>query len=157
MKKFKFSLQSVFDYVKTVEKNQKADLSRAQAILRKLYDDLTELEEAYERNTRSQAAALKRGINISEELIKHDAYFRFLRDAKAELLIKIAKAEEERDKCQERLIATMKQIKIYTKLRDEQYQNYLKEVSREEEKDMNDLISFNIIAEESGMSIDNKA
>jgi len=42
----------------------------------------------------------------------------------------------------------MKEIKTYLKLRDEQYQAYLKEVQAEEAKEMDDLVSFNVISEE---------
>jgi flagellar export protein FliJ len=143
MKKFKFTLQSVFDYIQTVEKSQKADLNNAMALVRQLYEQMRMLDEAYERNLAAQREALKKNIGLPEELNKYDAYFRYIRDSKKELLIKIKKAEDERDRCRERLIATRKQINTYAKLRDEQYMLYLKEQRSEEEKEIGDLISFN--------------
>lgn len=148
MKKFVFSLQSVLNYAVTLEKTQKAELSRAQEALNKLLDRLRELEEAYRRNCESQEAAIKRGDNLPAELNKHDLYFQYLRDAKNELAVKIEAAEKERDKCRERLISTMKQIKVYTKLKQEQYIEYLHEVKLEEEKEIGDIVSFNSISEE---------
>lgn len=148
MKKFTFSLQSVLDYAITLENTQKAELSRAQALLNKLLESLSQLEEAYTRNCRSQDEAVKRGVNLPEELGKHDFYFRYLREAKAELTTKIDVAEKERDKCRERLISTMKQIKVYSKLRQEQYIEYLHEVKLEEEKEISDIVSFKTIKKE---------
>jgi len=148
MKKFKFTLQPVFNYKKTVEKLQKADLKKAQQALRELLDEEQRLLRAYADNERSLKRALTRNENLAAALPEHDAYFRYLRDALKELRERIALAEEIVAKCQERLIKTMKELKTYTKLRDEQYQKYLKEVQAEEDKEMGDLVSFNTISEE---------
>jgi flagellar export protein FliJ len=142
MKKFKFSLQTVFEYIQTVEKTQKADLNNALALLRQLYDREQELEEAYERNKASLEEALRSQTGLPEALGKHDAYFRYLREEKNALKKKIEGAEQQRDQCREKLIATKKQLKTYAKLRDEQYENYLRETRNEEEKDIGDLVSF---------------
>ena len=147
MKKFKFSLQSIFDYIQTVEKSQIADLNNAMILIKQLYEQKKMLEEAYKRNLASQAEALKRNIDLPEELNKHDAYFRYLRDEKKELLQKIKKAEDERDRCRDKLIETKKQIKTYTKLKDEQYRLYRQELLSEDEKEIGDLISFNKVSD----------
>ena len=148
MKKFKFTLQALFDYKLTVEKMQKAELKRAQQALRDLLAEEQRLLRAYADNERSLERALERNENIATALSEHDAYFRFLRDALKVIREKIVQAEEVVLKCQERLIVTMKEIKTYNKLRDEQYQRYRKEVQAEEDKEMGDLVSFNVIAED---------
>ena len=148
MKKFKFTLQPLFNYKKTVEKLQKADLKKAQQALRELRDEELRLELAYAENERSLERALRENINVATALSEHDAFFRFLRDALKAIRERIVRAEEVVAKCQERLIITMKEIKTYDKLRAEQYQDYLKEVQAEEEKEMGDLVSFNVISEE---------
>ena len=78
--------------------------------------------------------------------VQHDAYFRYLRDAREVLAAKIVKAEEHKEKCQALLITTMRELKTYENLRAEQYAAYLKEVQAEEEKNMGDLVSFNLIS-----------
>jgi len=148
MKRFKFTLQALYNYKLTVEKLQKADLRKAQSALQALLDEEQRLLRAWADNERSQEEALRRNVDIAAELSKHDAYFRFLRDALAEIRIKIVKAEEAVRECQERLIITMKELKTYLKLREEQYQDYLKEVQAEDAKVMDDLVSFNVISEE---------
>ena len=150
MKKFVFTLQPLFNYKQTVEKLQKAELRRAQQALRELLAEEERLLRAYSDNERSLEKALRENINVAAELIEHDAYFRFLRDALSELRERIVKAEEVVAMCQERLIVTMKEIKTYNKLRAEQYQEYLKEVQTEEDKNMGDLVSFNTISELAG-------
>jgi len=148
MKKFVFSLQALFDYKQTVEKMQKAELKKAQDALRELLKEELRLLRAYADNEQSLERALRSNADVGTALSEHDAYFRFLRDALKELRAKIVIAEEEVFKCQERLIVTMKEIKTYNKLRDEQYLRYRKEIQAEEDKEIGDLVSFNVISEE---------
>ena len=148
MKRFKFSLQAVFNYKLTVEKQQKAELKKAQQALRELLDEEQRLLRSYADNERSLERALRVGRDVASALSEHDAWFRFLRDALKELRERIVKAEEVVAQCQGRLIATMKEIKTYKKLRDEQYGEYLKEVRDEEDKEMGDIISFSVVGEE---------
>ena len=148
MKKFKFTLQPLYNYKLTVEKLQKAELKRAQQALQELRDEEDRLLGAYAANERSLEEALLKGENVAAALSEHDAYFRFLRDALIEVRHLIVEAEEVVRRCQERLIITMKEIKTYNKLRDEQYQRYRKEVQAEEDKEMGDLVSFNVISED---------
>ena len=129
---------------------QKAELRKAQQALQELVDEETRLLKAYADNERSLEEALRKGENVATALSEHDAYFRFLRDALTEVRIRIEEAEEVVRQCQERLIITMKEIKTYLKLRDEQYQQYLKEVQMEEAKEMDDLVSFKVINEKTG-------
>ena len=148
MKKFIFTLQALFDYKITVERQQKAELKSAQIALQLLLDEERRLLEAYAENERSLEEALRRNINLAAELSEHDAYFRFLRDALKVIREKIVRAEKVVGECQARLIITMREIKTYNKLRAEQYYEYLKEVQSEEEKEIGDLVSFNTISEE---------
>ena len=147
MKKFVFSLQALFNYKETVEKMQKAELKKAQHLLKELLSEEQRLLRAYATNERSLEKALRDNINITAALSEHDAYFRFLRDALKELRVRIVRAEQVVGECQTRLMRTMKEIKTYNKLRDEQYQEYMKEAQTEEEKEIGDLVSFNTIAD----------
>ena len=148
MKKFVFTLQALYDYKLSVEKTQKADLKKAQQALRDLIDEELRLLQAYADNERSLERALIQNEDVVPALSEHDAYFRFLRDALKEIRKRIARAEEVVAQCQERLIITMKEIKTYKKLRDEQFHEYMKEVQAEEDKEIGDLVSFNVISEE---------
>ncbi|MDR2590961.1 MAG: flagellar export protein FliJ [Oscillospiraceae bacterium] len=150
MKKFVFTLQALHNYKLTVERLQKAELKRAQQALQELRDQEQRLINAWADNERSQEEALQKGENIVTALSEHDAYFRYLRDALIEVRALIVEAEEIVRQCQERLIVTMKEIKTYMKLRDEQYAEYQKEVQAEEAKEIDDLVSFNVISENIG-------
>jgi len=148
MKRFKFTLQPLYNYKLTVERLQKAELRRAQIALQELLDEEQRLLGAWADNERSLEEALRKGENVGDALIEHDSYFRFLRDELIEIRKRIVRAEEVVRQCQERLILTMRELKTYLKLRDEQYQVYLKEVQAEEAKEIDDLVSFKVISEE---------
>jgi len=148
VKKFKFTLQALYNYKLTVEKLQMAELKRAQQILQELLDEEQRLLRAWADNEQSLEEALRKGENVGTALMEHDAYFRFLRDALIVVRRKIIQAEEVVRECQDRLILTMKEIKTYLKLRDEQYQVWMKEVQAEEAKNIDDLVSYKVISEE---------
>ena len=153
MKKFKYTLQPVYNYKLTVEKLQKAELRKAQQALQELLNEEKRLIKAWADNERSLDEALQSGEDVAAALSEHDAYFRFLRDALIEIRKLIVRAEEIVRQCQERLILTMKEIKTYLKLRDEQYQAWMKEVQAEEAKEMDDLVSFKVISEEAALGV----
>ena len=146
MKKFKFKLQPLVKYKETIERMQKEELKRAQEAFKELQDEENRLLQAYADNERSLEEALIKNENVAQALSEHDAYFRYLRDAIKIVRERIVKAEEVVVRCQEKLIITMKELKTYEKLRKEQYQEYLKEAKSEEEKEMDDLVSFKIIS-----------
>lgn len=148
MKKFKFTLESIYEYKQTVEKTQKADLSNAEAALRALREKERELDESFERNTLLREEALQQRFGVLDELDKFDAFFRHIREEKEALAVKIFDAEDYRARCQEKLMATMRELKTYTKLREEQYKQYLKDVEAEEEKEISDRVSFSAVSEE---------
>jgi len=148
MKKFVFTLQALYNYKLTIERLQKAELQKAQQALQELLNEESRLLRAYADNERSLEEALRRGENVGTALMEHDYYFRYLREALIEIRILIEKAEEVVRQCQQRLILTMKEIKTYIKLREEQYESYMKEVQAEEAKEIDDLVSFNVISEE---------
>lgn len=148
MKRFVFSLKALYEYKQTLEKLQKGELSRAQEVLRALYAQRQALDEAFERGKQTLEEALRSHKAVAEALTEHDVFFRHLSGEREKLEPKILNAEAVRDRCQQQLIATMKELKAYAKLRDEQYQRYLKEVQVEEEKEMSDLVSFNTVNDE---------
>jgi len=147
MKKFKFTLQALFDYKVTVEKMQKAELKKAQDALSDLVAEEMRLLKAYSDTEASLQRVLEENINVAQALSEHDAYFRFLRDALSIVREKILAAQEVVRQRQEELLITMKEIKTFNKLRDEQLIVYKKEVQAEETKEIEDLVSFNVINE----------
>ena len=146
MKKFAFSLQAVYKYKLTVEKMQKADLSRAENVLRELRERERRLNEDFAAAAAGRDAALSEHTDVIARLEEYDRYFRYIREAKEQLALEIEKAERVRDMCRIKLLATMKELKTYKKLKEEQYRQFLKELASEEEKNIGDLVSFSVVS-----------
>ena len=146
MKKFFFTLQSVFKYKLTVEKLQKADLTRAENLVRELREKERKINEDLARTGAERDEALKKRTDIIRELEEYDIYFQYLRGTKKKLAAEIEKAERVRDACRVKLLATMKELKTYRKLREDQYRQYLRECATEEEKETGDLVSFSVVS-----------
>ena len=144
MKKFVFSLQTVNDYKLTVEKTQKAALAKAEALLRELHAEEKRLDDIFSRNSIARDVELRSGTADAQTLAAYDAFFQHIGEEKKKLAVKIVNAEAAKLRCQELLITTMKELKAYSKLRDKQYEEYLKEVAAEEEKTLGDIISFSV-------------
>ncbi|MCL2496138.1 MAG: hypothetical protein FWF04_01825 [Clostridiales bacterium] len=148
MKKFVFTLAAVAKYKKTVEKKQKAELSRVVYLLNTLYTEEKELLAAIADTAASLMRALAKNRDVLTEIKRHDIYQTFLRENLQETREKIRRAEAEKKRIQALLIITMKEQKTLDRLREEQYQAYLEEVRQEENTLIQDLISYKSVAEQ---------
>lgn len=142
MKKFKFTLQSVYDYKQTVEKQQKAAVARAEGELRLLEEQEIRLIEDFARVGELRERTLERRVGIIRELADFEGFFLSNREQRDEVAARIVRATEIRDNCREQLIETMKEIKGYEKLLENQLLAYKKELADEEEREISDIVSF---------------
>jgi flagellar export protein FliJ len=147
MKKFKFTLEAVDKYKKTVEKLQRAELRDAQNALRELYRRDGELAGAFSESRRRRDLELRSGASDAERLMRYDRFFIKIRDDRARLAAEIDKLTEEVRRREALLITTMRELKVYKKLRADQYTEYMAQLRAEDEKNVGDLVSFDIISE----------
>lgn len=145
--KFKFTLEAVDKYKKTVERLQRAELKEAQAALRRLYEEDGELARAFEDSARARLAQIRGGATDAEALMRYDRFFTRIREERARLAESIERATEEVGRREARLLATMRELKVYGKLRARQYAEYLSQLRAEDEKNVGDLVSFDVISE----------
>ena len=145
MKRFKFTLETVANYKKTVEKSRKADLSDAQNELRRLEAIRLDLEGIFNRNTEQRQQAIEENTSDTAELIRYDVFFKYLREEIDKVNEEIKKAEAHRDKCMELVIEVMKEVKVFQNLKEEEYLQYREEVRIEEEKEISGIVSFRTV------------
>ncbi len=143
MKKFVFTLQTVYDMALSTEKQQKLQIKRLEDRLRQLNEELSRMKEQYLDVKERCAKEMERGM-ASEELAQYSLYFESLINRMIEHREQIARAEQEKEIWVQRRIQTRKEIQTYDKLRETQYEEYLHEVKREEEKEIGDLVSFQV-------------
>lgn len=147
MKKFVFSLQVLLKVKLSLEKQQKAILLEIQQRIRALEAEMRELQERQALMQQEYVREAKDGIR-SDRLQIYGRYFDRLREDINRQVERIAQAKAERAEAQEKLLRTMKEIKALNKLRERQYQLYLAELAREEEKAIGDLVSFKVASGE---------
>lgn len=145
MKKFAFSLQAALNVKYSVEKAQKAEMA---VINRRIYLLNNELSE-YNTQNRIESEKLKeetkKGISPSK-LNEFNNFFTFLKEKIKAVKENIKKAEEEKEEIRARMIKTMQEIKSFEKLKEKQYEDYLVELRRDEEKNLGDIVSHKLIS-----------
>jgi flagellar protein FliJ len=145
MKKFAFQLQSLYDVKLTLEEQQKNQLKQVEARLAKLNEEMEVLQYSFAKTREEYRIETETGIQ-AEKLSWYGGYFDLLNKSMTLQREKIAQAEAQREKCLETLLEIRKEVKSLEKLKDKQYEEYLKEVKNEEEKAIGDMISYKVAA-----------
>lgn len=143
MKKFKFTLQSVYELSLSTEKQQQIQIKKLEDTLARLRYELEELKVAYLDGKDRLAEEMKAGLT-SDKLTQYNVYFENLINTMISKKESILRVEEEREKWIQKIIETRKEIKTMEKLRDAQYEAYLFEERQESEKEIGDIVSFNV-------------
>ncbi|MDR2421728.1 MAG: flagellar FliJ family protein [Oscillospiraceae bacterium] len=145
MKKFKFSLQSVDKYKRTVEKLQMGELRRARESLRELDARRDSFTRALSAAREEREGGLSDGLT-AEELLAYDRYFGRIRELYAALAPRIARAEREVAEREAALIRTKNELKAYAKLRDRELAEWRSEAAAEEALAIGERVAFGVAA-----------
>ena len=141
MKKFKFSLLPVLKVKRTLKKQKEAEFAAACAALEALLAEERKLETELEARLTDYGKALQMGIT-AQEIVWHDHYVSYLKTKILELQPRIRAAEEKKEAVREELVLLMRETDTLEKLEREQYQEYLSELQKEDEKVLGDIMSF---------------
>lgn len=143
MKKFEFTLETLLGIKEREEKERLRELgdannrlTQAQAVLDALKEEEVNLRQDWQNSLRSGWQ--------TPDYRQYDQYFVRLHELQDQQKIKIHQIEQERDQIQERLIRVMNEIKSLLKMKAKQYEAYKKEVAKEEEKAVDDMITFRL-------------
>jgi flagellar FliJ protein len=143
MKKFKFSIEPVDKYKRTVEKLQTGELRRAREALAALEKRREDLIREFSDTTAARETEMKSGLSV-EDFLMYDRYFERLRRERAALSPRIARAKREVTEREAQLIRTKNELKAYGKLRSREVEAYNREVAAEEAQIINEFVSFNV-------------
>ncbi|MDL2289336.1 flagellar export protein FliJ [Clostridia bacterium OttesenSCG-928-F22] len=141
MKKFVFSLQSVYDIVLSEEKQLKLRLKQLEDRLSWLNAELDRLKEAYLDGKEECAREMQKGMG-TDKLAQYSHYFESLMNTMILQKDNIIRTEAEKAKVTEERIGVQKKIKTYEKVRERQWEEYRMEVKKEEENEIGDLVSY---------------
>ena len=141
MKPFRFSLQTLYNHTEDRENEQQKKLA---AIDQRLRRKLTEIE-----STEIKMAALCRDFQLSMKkggcvagLQPFNERFSELRQVQLQQQAQAKTLEKEKEDCRQVLIRLAREIQALDKLRDKQISEYKVELAREEEKEIDDFVSF---------------
>ena len=143
MKKFVFSLQSLYDVTLSTEKHQKTQIKRLENLILSLVQQLDQMKEDYLDAKDECADEMKKGMS-SEKLSQYNFYFESLINMMIVQKDNIIKAEHEKEKWIKARIETRRELKSLDKIRENQYALYLEELKKEQEKEIGDLVSFQV-------------
>lgn len=138
---YKFRLQKLLDYKKSLEEEKKNELGKAFKRLEEeknrlfaLKQSLNEMNSTFQEKT-SQGLAVNK-LKILANYI--DYYKRGIKEQRT----KIKMAEEYLSICREELIKATQEKKMIEKLKETDYNKYLYNEQKKEEKLVDELVSF---------------
>jgi len=141
MAKFIFKLQSVLNLRKQKEDSIKNELAVAIRKLEAERRKLFELENTLEDSVREFNEKAKK--TTVHELIEFNEYLSLLNSRIKSQKENVNNAAKYVDKVREELVKAMKDRKILEKLKDRQYEEFLLERKRLEQKTNDEIVSFN--------------
>lgn len=141
MAKFIFSMQNILSMKEKIEEQEKAEYSQ---VMMRFNEEQDKLNELIERQSMAEVE-LKNTINevldVREIREKEDFLEIIKMYVKEQQLIVIA-CEEEVRQARERLNEAMKERKIYEKLREKAFEEFIQEENKREQKEIDELVSY---------------
>lgn len=141
MKQFVFTLQPLYDMQESIEKQYKMQMSEIEAELLKRLNDLDVLSSNFERMKREYCEAMATGVQ-AVKIKEYGHFFERLKAVMALVQDKIASLEKEKEKCLAKLVQARREKKLLDKVRENQYSEYMDELKKEQDKLVDDLISY---------------
>jgi flagellar FliJ protein len=141
MAKFVFKLQSVLNLRKQKEDSIKNELANAMKKLEAEKRKLSELETMLEDTVREFNEKTKK--TTVHKLIEFNEYLSLLNSRIKEQKENVNNAVQYVDKVREELVKAVKERKILEKLRERQFEEFLLEQKKLEQKTNDEIVSYN--------------
>ncbi len=143
MKKFVFSNESYLRIKNDAYDTLKRELENVDKEIEALESEMASIDRKVLDEMKRQEKDCEEGVT-ADRLMQYQNFFAYMREKRKELEKQRDVLEEARTQIQQRLFKTHNEIKVLEEMREEQYAEYLKEVEKEEAKDMDTVLSFNI-------------
>lgn len=141
MAKFIFPMQNILSMKEKIEEQEKAEYSQ---VMMRFNEEQDKLNDLIERQSMAEVE-LKNTINevldVREIREKEDFLEIIKMYVKEQQLVVIA-CEEEVRQARERLNEAMKERKIYEKLREKAFEEFIQEENKREQKEIDELVSY---------------
>ena len=140
MRKFVFTLQKLYDVKSSAESEERNRLAGLLKEREAIERELEKNRSVYEQQMEAYIDDCRKGMN-GVKLKGYGAYFDYLIADKKRVEGLRIQCEKRVSDCQKRLIKLMNEKRVLDRIRDEQLQEYRKEVQRDEEKALEDFMS----------------
>ena len=141
MKKFMFPLQSVLDLKEKMESQEKILFQTAMAELRKEQAELETLEQRKFEYEERMRESVRSKLNLLSVKTNKEA-IEILKEMIQQQIGKVRRAERHAEVARMRLEDAMKERKTLEKLKEDAFSDYVKEYEKEEQKEIDELVSF---------------
>ena len=144
MKKFIFSMKSLLNLKKSLEKQHKAELAEVEQRLRRFRLELDTIDARYAGRRREFSELSGNGELRAADFLIYAKGFEALRDKQDMQKLKIQASELERERVQKKVVEVMRERKTLEKLEEKQHSQYLEECKREDELIIGEFVSYNV-------------
>ena len=139
---YKFRLQKVLDVKEKEEDNKKNEMSLVNFEIEKAKKQLTELYDELEENHKYRQDKNSNGSSI-QELLELNKYIDYLKNtAIRQKIDEIEMLQRKLEGKKEEFIDIRRQRKSYENLKDKDYHKFLEKESKDEEKIIDEIVSF---------------
>ncbi|MCM1246486.1 MAG: flagellar export protein FliJ [Roseburia sp.] len=141
MARFRFPMQNILNMKEKLEEQAKNEYGQANARLLREQEKLDELTARLEDAKQKLRDVLQEMLSVKEIRRKEDAVEIIKTYVMQQFLI-VRRCEKEVEIARERLREAMKERKIFEKLREKAFEEFMKEEGRKEQKEVDELMSY---------------
>lgn len=141
MARFRFPLENILNMKEKLEEQAKNEYGQANARLISEQDKLNQLEIRLEGAKQKLKNVLQETLSVMEIRKREDAVEIIKTYVMQQLLI-VKRCEKEVEIAREKLSEAMKERKIFEKLREKAFEEFMREEGRKEQKEVDELMSY---------------
>ncbi len=141
MAKFVFSMQNILSMKEKLEEQEKAEYSQ---VIMRFNEEQEKLNSLMERQGMAEVE-LRNTINEVldvQEIREKEDFLEIIKVYVKEQQLVLLACEEEVRQARERLNEAMKERKIYEKLREKAFEEFMLEENKREQKEIDELVSY---------------
>ena len=140
MMKFKFRMERVLSYKQTIENHKKSQYGRAQQNLNNEEMKLNTITQ-YKENMKNEKNLSATKTNVGNLAMYNNYINNITIEIKSQEKI-VVESLEEVEEAKKEMVHAVKEKKMFEKLRENEYEKYLYEVQKQEEKEVDTIVSY---------------
>lgn len=141
LSRFRFSLQNILNMKEKLENQAKNEYGQANARLIAEQKKLDELTERFEEAQQQLKNILQEALSMMEIRTREKA-IDVLKEYVVQQKLLVLRCEKEVEFAREKLEEAMKERKVYEKLRERAFEEFMREQNRREQKEVDELVSY---------------